>query len=66
MDQDGNRIGAIESIRDISEWKRAEESLRQSRGMSFAYREQRKKEVEGSSIALRAELEALKSQANEN
>jgi PAS domain S-box-containing protein len=30
MDQDGNRIGAIESVRDITEWKRAEESLRQS------------------------------------
>lgn len=67
MDQDGNRIGAIESIRDISEWKRAEESLRQSRGMSFAYREQRIKELEESNTALRAELDALKSaQANEN
>ncbi|MDI6719503.1 MAG: PAS domain S-box protein [Methanomicrobiales archaeon] len=28
-DSNGNYIGAIESIRDISDWKRAEESLRQ-------------------------------------
>jgi PAS domain S-box-containing protein len=61
LDQDGNRIGAIESIRDISEWKRAEESLRESRGMSVAYREQRIKELEEKNAALRAELETLRS-----
>jgi PAS domain S-box-containing protein len=61
LDQDGNRIGAIESIRDISEWKRAEESLRESRGMSVAYQEQRIKELEEINAALRAELSTLKS-----
>jgi PAS domain S-box-containing protein len=61
LDQDGNHIGAIESIRDISEWKRAEESLRESRGMSVAYREQRIKELEEKNAALRAELETLRS-----
>ena len=30
IDKDGNIIGAIESIRDISEWKRAEEFMRHS------------------------------------
>ncbi len=29
-DSNGNYIGAIESIRDVSEWKKAEESLRQA------------------------------------
>jgi PAS domain S-box-containing protein len=61
LDQDGNRIGAIESVRDISEWKRAEESLRQSRGISVAYQEQRINELEEMNAALRAELVALKS-----
>lgn len=61
LDQDGNRIGAIESVRDISEWKRAEESLRESRGMSVAYREHRIRELEEMNAALRAELDTLKS-----
>jgi PAS domain S-box-containing protein len=61
IDNDGNVIGAIESVRDISEWKRARESLSKDSGMLKGESRDRVRELEDTIALMRKENESLKS-----
>jgi PAS domain S-box-containing protein len=64
IDADGNVIGAIESVRDISEWKRAKESLRKDAGQLKGENSDRVRELEEKLSIMRKENDSLKSCQN--
>lgn len=61
IDNDGNVIGAIESVRDISEWKRAKESLREGVEQLKGESRDRVRELEEKISIIRNENAILKS-----
>jgi PAS domain S-box-containing protein len=64
-DQNGTPIGAIETIRDISDWKRAEESLKKVHAQLEARIEAKTQDLERENDALRQELERYRHLVNE-
>jgi PAS domain S-box-containing protein len=63
-DQDGRPIGAIETVRDISDWKRAEESLKKVHARLEARIQERTSELQKENESLRQKLEHYRHSAN--
>jgi PAS domain-containing protein len=59
-DPEGHPIGAIETLRDISDWKRAEESLKKA----HAQFEERTRELQRENEKLRQEIERYRRLVN--
>lgn len=64
-DQQGTIIGAIETVRDISDWKRAEESLKKIQSQMEATIQKKTCDLEKENEMLRHELEDLRHQLEE-
>ncbi len=60
IDTDGNIIGAIESVRDISEWKRAKETLKKDADQLKGESSDRLRELEDTISVIRKENDSLK------
>ncbi|MBP1928788.1 PAS domain S-box-containing protein [Methanolinea mesophila] len=64
IDREGNIIGAIESLRDITEWKRAHQSILSVGANEGNVPEDRVKELESSLVSSKEEIEELIAKLN--